>query len=124
MPVTPGSSSAPSINKEDREREPQANSESSRGEGARDAARQKSLPGYPPPDDESAATGIGRSVSNSVQWIKMDLEPRPISDVTIRYEYRASLVKLGILPRPYPRPDVLDRREGAKGFEPKYCPQP
>jgi hypothetical protein len=55
-------------------REPQANTESSRGEGARDAAKQKSLPGYPPPDDESAATGIGRSVSNSVQWIKMDLE--------------------------------------------------
>jgi hypothetical protein len=124
MPVTPGQSGAPSINKEDRVREPQANTESSRGEAARDAARPKSLPGYPPPDDESAATGIGRSVSNSVQWIKMDLEPRAISEVTIRYEYRASLVRLGIIPRPYTRPDVLDRREGAKGFEPKYCPQP
>jgi len=124
MPVTPGRSGAPSINKDDRVREPQANTESSRGEGTRDAAKQKSLPGYPPPDDESAATGIGRSVSNSVQWIKMDLETRPISEVTIRYEYRASLVRLGIIPRPYTRPDVLDRREGAKGFEPKYCPQP
>ena len=122
MPVTPGQSGAPSSRKEDRVREPQANTESSRGEAARDAA--KSLPGYPPPDDESAATGIGRSVSNSVQWIKMDLEPRAISEVTIRYEYRASLVRLGIIPRPYTRPDVLDQREGAKGFEPKYCPQP
>ena len=124
MPVTPGQSGAPSSGKDDRMRESQANTESSRGEAPRDAAKARSLPGYPPPDDESAATGIGRSVSNSVQWIKMDLEPRAISEITIRYEYRASLVRLGIIPRPYARPEVLDRREGAKGFEPKYCPQP
>ena len=79
---------------------------------------------YPPPDDESAATGIGRSVRNDVQWVKMDLESRPAGDVTIRYEYRASLVRLGIIPREYRRPEVLDRRERAKGFEPKYCPEP
>lgn len=126
MPVTPGQSSGPSTSKEDKMREAETNTGSSRAgtEASRDAARPKNVPGYPPPDDESAATGIGRSVSNSVQWIKMDLEPRAISEVTIRYEYRASLVRLGIIPRPYPRPDVLDRREGAKGFEPKYCPQP
>ena len=79
---------------------------------------------YPPPDDESAATGIGRSVRNDVQWIKMDLDSRPAGEVTIRYEYRATLVRLGIIPREYRRPDVLDRRERAKGFEPKYCPEP
>jgi len=124
MPVTPGQSVPPSSSKEDKMRAPEANTESSSGAAPRDAARPKSLPGYPPPDDESAATGIGRSVSNSVQWIKMDLEPRAVGEVTIRYEYRASLVRLGIIPRPYPRPDVLDRREGAKGFEPRYCPQP
>ena len=44
--------------------------------------------------------------------------------LTVRYEYRAALVRLGIIPRLYPRPDVLERREGAKGFEPRYCPQP
>jgi hypothetical protein len=54
----------------------------------------------------------------------MDLDSRPAGEITIRYEYRASLVRLGIIPRDYPRPDVLDRRERAKGFEPKYCPQP
>ena len=123
MPVTP-SQTYPQTSKEEQAREPAANAESSRGAAGRDAARPKSLPGYPPPDDESAATGIGRSVSNSVQWIKMDLDQRAAGEVTIRYEYRASLVRLGILPRPYPRPDVLDRREGAKGFEPRYCPQP
>ena len=123
MPVTPRESAPPSSG-EDKMRAPQTNTESSRSGAGRDVARSKSLPGYPPPDDESAATGSGRSVSNSVQWIKMDLEPRAVGEVTIRYEYRAALVRLGIIPRPYPRPDVLDRREGARGFEPKYCPQP
>jgi hypothetical protein len=78
----------------------------------------------PPPDDESAATGIGRSVRNDVQWIKMDLDTRPANETTIRYEYRAGLVKLGIVPRDYPRPEVLDRRERARGFDPNYCPDP
>jgi hypothetical protein len=87
-------------------------------------ANKRAAPSYPPPDDESAATGIGRSVRNDVQWIKMDLEPQPAAEITIRYEYHAALVRLGIIPREYPRPDVLDRRERAKGFEPKYCPQP
>ena len=93
-------------------------------ETTRDAAKQRSVQPYPAPDDESAATGIGRSVRNEVQWIKMDLDPRPAGEVTIRYEYRAALVRLGIIPRDYPRPNVLDRRERAQGFEPKYCPQP
>jgi len=92
--------------------------------GSVNGAREKSLPSYPMPDDQSAATGIGRSVRNDVQWVHMDLDPKPLSEVTIRYEYRAALVKLGIIPRDYPKPDVLDRRERAKGFEPKFCPQP
>jgi len=79
---------------------------------------------YPPPDDESAATGIGRPVRNDVQWIRMDLDSRAVTEVSIRYEYRAALVKLGVLPREYPKPDVLDRRERAQGFEPSYCPAP
>ncbi|MFN2577598.1 MAG: hypothetical protein ABR607_07905 [Pyrinomonadaceae bacterium] len=105
---------------------PQANGTRSvaGNETARDAAKPKSVQPYPPPDDESAATGIGRSVRNDVQWIKMDLDPRPAGEVIIRYEYRAALVRLGIIPRDYPRPNVLDRRERAQGFEPKYCPVP
>ena len=128
MPVTP-SEPRPPYKEEDRMSYPRAAPESgtandsSRGQGSRDA--QKSARSYPPPDDESAATGIGRSVRNDVQWIKMDLDSRPAGEITIRYEYRAALVQLGIIPREYPRrPDVLDRRERAQGFEPKYCPQP
>ena len=126
MPVTPSERRPPY--KEDRARDQRSAPESStagelsRSEGSRDAA--KSARPYPPPDDESAATGIGRSVRNDVQWIRMDLDSRPAGEVTIRYEYRASLVRLGIVPRDYPRPNVLDRRERAQGFEPKYCPQP
>jgi hypothetical protein len=92
--------------------------------GAANSAKERGMQSYPMPDDESAATGIGRSVRNDVQWIHMDLDPKAAAEVAIRYEYRASLVKLGIIPRDYPRPDVLDRRERAKGFEPKFCPQP
>ncbi len=130
MPVTPTERRPPS-KEEDRVRDEQsapepksAGESSARNEGSRDAAKSRSAPAYPPPDDESAATGIGRSVRNDVQWIKMDLDARPAGEITIRYEYRAALVRLGIIPRDYPRPDVLDRRERAKGFEPRYCPQP
>src|SRR2546430_11881218 len=53
-------------NKEDRARderttpEPKTMGESSASsQGGRDAAKPRSVPSYPPPDDESAATGIG-----------------------------------------------------------------
>jgi hypothetical protein len=127
MPVTPSERRPPK--EQDRIRDersaPTAGSsgETPRSESGRDAAK-RSAQSYPPPDDESAATGIGRSVRNDVQWIKMDLDSRPAGEITIRYEYRAALVRLGIIPRDYPRPNVLDRRERAQGFEPKYCPQP
>src|SRR5437773_6093093 len=129
LPVTPGEP-RPLYKEEDRTRDersaPKSNSageaQTANGMG-RDSAK-RSAPSYPAPDDDSAATGIGRSVRNDVQWIKMDLDSRPAGEITIRYEYRASLVRLGIIPRDYPRPQVLDRRERAQGFEPRYCPQP
>lgn len=138
LPVTPGSRRGEDKEKDERSGWPSSGTSdttpqnapssapSTRGEANRDSAKQRSASPsyYPPPDDESAATGIGRSVSNGVQWIKMDLDPRPAGEVTIRYEYRSALVRLGIIPRDYPRPDVLNRRERAQGFEPKYCPQP
>ncbi|MFL6208807.1 MAG: hypothetical protein ACJ74W_08145 [Pyrinomonadaceae bacterium] len=76
-------------------------------------------------DDEYAATGIGRSVANDVRWTYMDLEDSPTVAVSIRYEYRPALVRLGILPRPYPAPDPLQRRERARGFrDGQFCPEP
>jgi len=93
--------------------------------GDRASARSRSSESYPAPDDDYAATGIGRNVHNDVRWVNLDLQPRPVSEVTIRYEYRAALVRLGILPRPYPRPDALHRRESSTGFEDRrYSPEP
>lgn len=80
----------------------------------------------PDKDDEYAATGIGRSVGNDVWRVEMDLESQPVADVTIRYEFRDALVRLGVLPRTYPpRPDPLRRRERSRGFEDgSFSPEP
>ena len=78
------------------------------------------------PDDEYAATGIGRSVQHDVRWINMELDSRPAAELTIRYEYYPALVRLGILPRHYyPQHDPLKRREGSSGFEDRrFSPEP
>lgn len=70
------------------------------------------------PDDDYAATGIGRSVRNEVQWIDMNLETRPAAEISIRYEYYSALRRLGVVPRPYER-DPLSRREQSRGFSPE-----
>jgi hypothetical protein len=96
----------------------------SAGAGGQDSAkRQGSI--APVPDDEYAATGIGRSVRNDVRWVNMELDSRPAGEVMIRYEYYPALVRLGILPRRYERPDALRRREDARGFEDRrFSPEP
>ena len=80
----------------------------------------------PRPDDEHAATGIGRSVRHDVTWIDMRLDRRPAAEFSVRYEYRDALVRLGVLPRPRPYDeDPLRRRERARGFEDsRYSPEP
>ena len=98
------------------------NAPSAQGRGSAGA---QSAESYPRPDDESAATGIGRNVRHDVQWVSLDLQPRAIAEVTIRYEYRDALVRLGILPRRHPRQDALRRRERATGFEDRgFSPEP
>lgn len=75
--------------------------------------------------DEYAATGIGRSVENHVNWIRMDLDRRPAAEISIRYEYREALYRLGLRPRPRPDDDTLRRRERSRGFEDsRYSPEP
>jgi hypothetical protein len=96
--------------------EPQSKRESSSAGSA-----EKSQPSF---SDEYAATGIGRKVDHDVEWVSLDLERRPSAVVSIRYEFRPQLVKLGVLPSPRPCPDPLDRREQARGFSGGYCPDP
>ncbi|HEV2835582.1 MAG TPA: hypothetical protein VGW58_09710 [Pyrinomonadaceae bacterium] len=71
------------------------------------------------PDDDYAATGIGRSVRNDVRWVNMDLESRPAGEVTLRYEYYSALLRLGVIPRETRDRDPLRRREDSRGFSPE-----
>jgi len=73
----------------------------------------------PAPDEEYAATGIGRSVRNDVRWVNMQLESQPAGEVTLRYEYYSALLRLGIVPRPKPETYPLRRREDSRGFSPE-----
>ncbi len=75
------------------------------------------------PSDEYAATGIGERTRHDVQWVDLELEKNPAARVRIRYEFRPQLVRLGVLP-PLQLPSPLDRREGARGFSGRYCPDP
>jgi hypothetical protein len=125
--VPPPRRPIPMENQKGREESKSAPNSSTSSARDRSGAAPKSSDAYPYPDDESAATGIGRNVRHDVRWIDMDLESRPTAQVTIRYEYRAALVRLGIVPRPYPypHPDPLNRRERSTGFEDgRYSPEP
>ena len=74
--------------------------------------------------EDYAATGIGDQTDHAVRRIHMDLEDQPAGTVSVRYEFRSQLVRLGVLPPTPASPDPLMRREGARGFEPGFCPQP
>jgi len=73
--------------------------------------------------DEYAATGMGRRTDHSVEQVWLNLEESPSQVVSIRYEFRPQLVKLGVL-APAPTADPLLRRERARGFEPGFSPEP
>ena len=127
-PVTPRPyEDEESMRTRDRSEAPKENQ--SRGEsterksrGSASAGATAARPRYD--DDGYAATGIGRSVGHDVTWIQLALERTPAAEVTVRYEYRDALVRLGLLPRPW-REDTLRRRERARGFEdPRYSPEP
>jgi hypothetical protein len=72
--------------------------------------------------DEYAATGFGERFEHAVRRVHLDLEDTPAAVCDIRYEFRAQLARLGILPER--EPDVLRRRERARGFEEGFCPEP
>ena len=104
------------------DREKSRREESSAGSSSaesRDSVRKNKGAVVREPDDEYAATGIGRSVRNDVRWVDMELESQPLAEVTIRYEYYSALLKLGIVPRPYSEPYPIRRREDSRGFSPE-----
>lgn len=76
----------------------------------------------PPRRDEQAATGIGRDMRHDVQWIDVDLEERSTATVTIRYEYRDSLVRMGLRPRDNSQIVVKPKRDSVTNR--RYAPEP
>ena len=85
-------------------------------ESAMDASSPKRLA------EEYAATGMGQRTDHAVTQVWLDLEKTSAQTMNIRYEFRAQLVKLGILPAA-PVTDPLQRRERARGFEPGFSPE-
>jgi len=72
-----------------------------------------------------AATGIGRQVDHVVQQIWFDAEEAPAVQLQVRYEFRETLVRLGVLPQDLCCDSPLSRRETARGFEDSgYAPDP
>lgn len=94
----------------------------SAGAAARESAADSASNSAAKAEDEYAATGMGRRTGHAVTRVRLDLEPAPAQTVDIRYEFRAQLVRLGILPAG--RPDPLDRRERARGFDQGFSPVP
>ena len=122
IPITPPPHPRPYEENERGERKSQAPSTGAQAQSRAKDGRDSIVA---PPDEDYAATGIGRSVENQVRWVNMDLESRPAAEVSIRYEYYPALVRLGILPRPYPQTDPIRRRESATGFEDRrFSPEP
>ena len=84
------------------------------------SAREASAAGAAKAQDEYAATGMGRRTDHAVQQVWLDLEDTPAATVNIRYEFRAQLVRLGVV---RDTPDPLERRERARGFAPGFSPE-
>ncbi|MFN8008152.1 MAG: hypothetical protein U0V70_14235 [Terriglobia bacterium] len=76
-----------------------------------------------PSSEESAATGMGTNTNHPIQWVSMELDPTPVAVINLRYEYRNTLVSMGVLPPPFCR-FPLERRERAQGFNDQgFCPE-
>jgi hypothetical protein len=74
--------------------------------------------------DDHAGTGIGPQIRHQVRRVLFEAESSPAAILEIRYEFRDSLVRLGVLPETCLE-TPLDRRESARGFvDYGYAPDP
>jgi hypothetical protein len=94
--------------------QPSAASESQRADASEKSAASA--------ENEYAATGMGGRTSHAVTQVWLDLEDAPAQIVNVRYEFRPQLVRLGVVPPA--ATGRLERREGAHGFVPEFCPEP
>jgi hypothetical protein len=73
-------------------------------------------------ENEYAATGMGRRTGHAVETVYLDLEETAAASISIRYEFRPQLVRLGVLPRDVAL-EPLQRRERARGFDGGFAPE-
>lgn len=112
------------------EKRPQARDEAGAASSAPAAPGQASEGSVSPRDaakaearreaDSYAATGIGDRQDFSIQWVDFQEDPVSVATVSLRYEFRPELVRLGVLSNE----GDLWARERANGFERKYAPSP
>lgn len=70
--------------------------------------------------DRFAATGIGDPTSFPVRWVSFEEDPVPAATISLRYEYRRELIRLGVLSGD----GDLYARDRGRGFERGYAPDP
>jgi hypothetical protein len=70
--------------------------------------------------DRFAATGIGARTRFAVRWVSFEEDPIPAASISLRYEYRRELVRLGALSGE----GDLHARDRGRGFEHSYAPDP
>jgi hypothetical protein len=88
--------------------------------GSPSGSRREMAQARPVEGDGFAATGIGERTENPIEWVDFEAESAPAARISLRYEFRTELVRLGVLPRA----DELFARERGRGFEPEYAPDP
>jgi len=89
-------------------------------EAGASGSRREMMQPRPTEADRFAATGIGERTSNPIEWVDFEGESAPAARISLRYEFRTELLRLGVLPRA----DELFARERGRGFEPEYAPDP
>ena len=107
--------------------EPQMRDEASRGDvgaaapsDSRQARANANAKAKSSAADSFAATGIGERTPFAVEWTSFDEDPSPAARVSLRYEFRPELLRLGVIPRE----DELYARDRGRGFERQYAPDP
>jgi hypothetical protein len=93
---------------------------SARQKSSADAQAAGTMRDEAPLHESYAATGIGERTSFPVRWVQFDEDPVPAATVSLRYEYRRELIRLGVLSG---EGDLYARDRG-RGFEREYAPDP
>jgi len=112
-----------------REASPQSLREESRTKDSQTPAPERSVgtgdfgitaKGEAPLSDGYAATGIGERTKFPIRWVHFEEDPVPMASISLRYEYRRELIRLGVLSG---EGDLYARDRG-RGFEREYAPDP